>query len=156
MCDCSKSGKYQYNKLSLFLISISSGVSVSFVVNVYERSDFKARVQDTDVTLHVFMKMFLFLLYGTVRKCVKTRFFEFFNALSFLNLATLPGLLPLRVFISLLSCAGVHDNAGVRLGQEKSICQASFFTVLVNVGDPDPQDPHVFGTSGSGSFPFLQ
>jgi hypothetical protein len=59
-------------------------------------------------------------------------------------------LLPRRVFISLLSCAGVHDNAGVRLGQEKSIRQASFFTV-VSVGDPDPQNPHVFGPPGSGS-----
>jgi hypothetical protein len=43
----------------------------------------------------------------------------------------LHGLFPRRAFISRLSCAGVHDNAGVRLGQEKSIRQASFVTIFV-------------------------
>jgi hypothetical protein len=36
-----------------------------------------------------------------------------------------------------------------------AVGQRFFLRIFASVGDPDPQDPHVFGHPGSGFFPFL-
>ncbi len=49
------------------------------------------------------------------------------------------------------------EDKSLKVRKLKSVCVLEFLKVLVlfsvvdSIGDPDPQDPHVFGPSGSGS-----
>ncbi len=58
----------------------------------------------------------------------------------------------------LLHPTGRHRGAARRPGSHSPCPHCKVSDLLIpcsNVGDPDPQDPHVFGPPGSGSFPFL-